>query len=66
MVKNQAIAALDASNVPERALGVKRANLPDPDGYVDKLEAMTVLPIVGVGSEPDARGCLCPLYKAQV
>jgi hypothetical protein len=28
--------------MPERALGVKRANLLDPDKYADKLEAMTV------------------------
>ncbi len=40
MVRDQATAAPDASNAHERALGVRRANLPDPDDYADRLKAM--------------------------
>ena len=42
MVRDQAAAAPDASNAAERALGVRRANLPDPDDYAEKMEAMTI------------------------
>jgi len=49
MVRDQAIAAPDASDVPKRALGVRRANLPDPDDYADKLEAMTVCQSLELG-----------------
>ena len=49
MVRDQATAAPDASNAPERALGVKRANLPDHDDYADRLEAMTISQSLEVG-----------------
>jgi hypothetical protein len=42
VLRDQASAAPAASNAAERALGVKRANLPDPEDYEDKLEAMSV------------------------
>jgi hypothetical protein len=42
MVRDHAAAAPDASNVSERALGVGKASLPDPDDNADKVEAMTV------------------------
>ena len=40
MVRDQAAAAPDASNAAERAPGVRKANLPDPDDYAERLEAM--------------------------
>ena len=36
MVREQAAVAPDASNAAERAHGVRRANLPDPDDYADR------------------------------
>jgi hypothetical protein len=49
MVRDQAAAAPDASNVSERALGVRRANQPDPDDFADKLEAMIVCKALKLG-----------------
>ena len=40
--RDQAAAAPTALSKAERSKGVKRANLPDPEDYDDKLEAMTV------------------------
>ena len=45
----QGAAAPDASNMSERALGVKRANLPVPDDYAENLEAMTVSQALEMG-----------------
>jgi len=42
VLRDQATPAPGASNSAERALGVKRANLPDPEDLEDKLEAMSV------------------------
>ncbi len=42
MLRHQAVAAPDADNAAERALGVRWANLPDPEEFEDKLEAMMV------------------------
>ncbi len=49
VLRQQAAAAPDANNSAERALGVKRANLPDPEEYEDKLEAMTVCQALELG-----------------
>ena len=40
ILRDQAQLAPDANNVLERSEGWKRANLPDPNEYDDKLEAM--------------------------
>ena len=48
-IRQQSAAAPDASNTAERALGVKRANLPDPEEFEDKLEAMTVCQSLELG-----------------
>ena len=42
VIREQVVAAPAASNSAERALRVKRANLPDPEDYEDSLEAMSV------------------------
>ena len=61
MVRDQATMAPDASNVPERALGVKRANMPDTDDYADKLEAMTVCQSLEFGLN-QLHEAACALY----
>ena len=40
-MRDEANLAPDGSNETERKEGVKRANLPDPDDYNEKLAAMS-------------------------
>jgi hypothetical protein len=47
--RDHASTSTAASNSTERALGVKRANLPDPENYEDKLEAMSVCESLELG-----------------
>ena len=42
ILREQAVAAPTALNEAERSKGVRRANLPDPEDYDDKMEAMSV------------------------
>ncbi len=49
MPRDQAAGAPVARNSAERSLGVKRANLPDPEDYEDKLEAMSVCEALELG-----------------
>ena len=48
-MRDQSSAAPAPSNAAERALGVKRANLPDPEDYEDKLKAMSVCESLELG-----------------
>ncbi len=41
-MRDQAEAAPTARNEAKRSKGVKRANLPDPEDYDEKMEALTV------------------------
>jgi hypothetical protein len=61
MVRDLATTAPDASNVPERALGVRRANLLDPGNYADKLEAMIVCHSLELGLN-QLHDAACALY----
>ncbi len=46
----QQVAALpDADNAAKGSHGAKRANLPDPEEFEDKLEAMTVCQALELG-----------------
>jgi hypothetical protein len=49
VIRQQAAAAPDADNAAERSLGVKRANLPDPEESEDKLKTMTVCQVLDLG-----------------
>ena len=49
VLREQAEAAPVAANAAERALGVKRSNLPDPDDFEERLEAMTVREVLELG-----------------
>jgi hypothetical protein len=49
VLRQQAAAAPDAINTAERALGVKWANLRDPEEFEDKLETMTVCHALELG-----------------
>ncbi len=51
----------DASNEPERVEGVRRANLPDPDDYDEKLEAMTACEALELGMN-EVNEAACALY----
>ncbi len=48
-MRDEANLTLDESNEAERAKGVKRANLHDPDDYDEKLAAMTTCESLGLG-----------------
>ena len=49
MVSDHVVVAPDVANVVERAYGVKRANLPDPEDYAIKLETMTICQALEMG-----------------
>jgi hypothetical protein len=49
LLRDQAEASPNARNEVERSKGVKRANLPDPEDYDDKLEAMIVCDTLELG-----------------
>jgi hypothetical protein len=49
MVREHAAAAHDATNVAEKACGVKRTNLSDPEEYSKKLENMLVCQALELG-----------------
>jgi len=49
LLRDQAEDAPTTLNEAERSKGVKRANLPDPEDYDDKLEAMTVCATLKMG-----------------
>ena len=49
LLRDQAEAAPTAHNEAERSKGVRRANLPDPEDYDEKLEAMTVCATLEMG-----------------
>ena len=49
MLREQAEAAPVAANAAERALGVRRTNLPDPNDFEERLEAMTVREVLELG-----------------
>ena len=61
MARGQAAAAPDASNVSERALGVKRVNLPDPVDFADKLKAMPLCQMLELGLN-QLHEAACALY----
>ena len=48
-MRDQALAAPDATNAAERALGVKRRNLPDPAEFDALLAGMTVCQALELG-----------------
>ncbi len=52
VLREQAKLAPMPSNAAERALTAKRANLPDPEDYDAKLEAMTVCLALELGMNP--------------
>ena len=49
MVRDQVVVAPDATNVSERAYGVKRATLPDQEDYAEKRETMSVCQALELG-----------------
>ncbi len=49
MLREQGEAAPVAANLVERALGVKRSNLPDPDDFEESLETMRVREVLELG-----------------
>ena len=49
LLRDQAEAAPSALNEAERSKGVRRSNLPDPEDYDEKLEAMTVCETLELG-----------------
>jgi len=58
MVRDQAAAAPDASNVSKRALGVRKANLPDLGDFADKLKAMIGCQALELGlNQPHEAAC---------
>ena len=57
-LRDEANLAPDGSNEAKRKEGVKRANLPDPDDYNEKIEA--------ISTERGPRSRLCPVHKAHV
>ena len=48
-LREQAVLAPCAANAAERSLGIKRANLPDPDDHKEVMEAMTVCQTLELG-----------------
>ncbi len=65
MLREQTEAAPVAANAAERALGVKRNNLPDPDDFEERLEAMIVREVLKLGlNQLHEAGCaLCIKYR---
>ena len=58
VLREQNAATPTASNSAERSLGVKRANLPNPEDYEDMLEAMSVCDALELDlNQPHEDGC---------
>ena len=60
-LREEASLAPDQSNAAERAEGVRRANLPDPDDYEEKLAAMSACEALELGLN-EIHEASCALY----
>ncbi len=60
-LRDEANLAPDGFNVANKQEGVKRANLPDPDDYNEKLAAMSTCEALGLGLN-EVHEAACALY----